>query len=216
MTSHKIEDYALLGDTRTAALVSKDGSVDWLCAPRFDSPACFAALLGSAEHGRWLLAPTALPHVIKRRYRDDTLVLETDYETDGGSVRVIDTMAPVPAGQTVTLVRIVEGRSGHVSMRMDLTIRFGYGLLAPWLQRVGDDLLAVSGPDALRLSTPIDVADHGGRAGAEFVLATRRDLHPCRTSRRWLLGGGARLARLAASCGRRRSGQDADRLWARR
>jgi GH15 family glucan-1,4-alpha-glucosidase len=171
VTSHKIEDYALLGDTRTAALVSKDGSVDWLCAPRFDSPACFAALLGSAKHGRWLLTPTALPHGIQRRYRDDTLVLETDYETDGGSVRVIDTMAPVPAGQTVTLVRIVEGRSGHVSMRMDLSIRFGYGLLAPRLERVGDDLLAVSGPDALRLSTPIDVADHGGRAGAEFVVS---------------------------------------------
>ena len=171
MTSHKIEDYALLGDTRTAALVSKDGSVDWLCAPRFDSPACFAALLGSAENGRWLLAPTALPDVIKRRYREDTLVLETNYETDSGSVRVIDTMSPVPAGETVTFVRIVEGRSGHVPMRMELAIRFGYGLLAPFLQRVSDDLLAVSGPDALRLSTPVDVADNGGCAAAEFVIS---------------------------------------------
>lgn len=171
MTSHKIEDYALLGDTRTAALVSKDGSVDWLCAPRFDSPACFAALLGSADNGRWLLAPTALPDVIKRRYREDTLVLETNYETDSGSVRVIDTMSPVPAGETVTFVRIVEGRSGHVPMRMELAIRFGYGLLAPFLQRVGDDLLAVSGPDALRLSTPVDVADNGGCAAAEFVIS---------------------------------------------
>jgi len=171
VTSHKIEDYALLGDTRTAALVSKDGSVDWLCAPRFDSPACFAALLGSADNGRWLLAPTALPDVIKRRYREDTLVLETNYETDSGSVRVIDTMSPVPAGETVTFVRIVEGRSGHVPMRMELAIRFGYGLLAPFLQRVGDDLLAVSGPDALRLSTPVDVADNGGCAAAEFVIS---------------------------------------------
>ena len=171
MTSHKIEDYALLGDTRTAALVSKDGSVDWLCAPRFDSPACFAALLGSADNGRWLLAPTALPDVIKRRYREDTLVLETNYETDSGSVRVIDTMSPVPAGETVTFVRIVEGRSGHVPMRMELAIRFGYGLLAPFLQRVSDDLLAVSGPDALRLSTPVDVADNGGCAAAEFVIS---------------------------------------------
>jgi GH15 family glucan-1,4-alpha-glucosidase len=171
VTSHKIEDYALLGDTRTAALVSKDGSVDWLCAPRFDSPACFAALLGSADNGRWLLAPTALPDVIKRRYREDTLVLETNYETDSGSVRVIDTMSPVPAGETVTFVRIVEGRSGHVPMRMELAIRFGYGLLAPFLQRVGDDLLAVSGPDALRLSTPVVVADNGGCAAAEFVIS---------------------------------------------
>jgi GH15 family glucan-1,4-alpha-glucosidase len=171
VTSHKIEDYALLGDTRTAALVSKDGSVDWLCAPRFDSPACFAALLGSADNGRWLLAPTALPDVIKRRYREDTLVLETNYETDSGSVRVIDTMSPVPAGETVTFVRIVEGRSGHVPMRMELAIRFGYGLLAPFLQRVSDDLLAVSGPDALRLSTPVDVADNGGCAAAEFVIS---------------------------------------------
>jgi hypothetical protein len=120
MTSHKIEDYALLGDTRTAALVSKDGSMDWLCAPRFDSPACFAGLLGSADNGRWLLAPTALSHVIKRRYREDTLVLETDYETDTGSVRMIDTMSPVPADETVTIVRIAEGRSGRVSMSMEL------------------------------------------------------------------------------------------------
>lgn len=171
MTSRRIEDYALLGDTRTAALVSKDGSVDWLCAPRFDSPACFAALLGSADNGRWLLAPTALPHAIKRRYREDTLVLETEYETDTGSVRVIDTMPPVPAGETVTIVRIVEGYSGRVPMSMELAIRFGYGLLAPALRSDGNDLFAVSGPDALRLSTPVDVSSQDGCAEAQFVVS---------------------------------------------
>jgi len=170
VTPHRIEDYALLGDTRTAALVSKEGSVDWLCAPRFDSPACFAALLGSAENGRWLLAPVAL-HAVKRRYREDTLVLETDYETDSGSVRVIDTMSLIPAGQSVTLVRIVVACSGSVPMRMELAIRFGYGLLVPSLRCVADDLVAVSGPDALRLSTPVAVSDHGGCADAEFVVS---------------------------------------------
>jgi hypothetical protein len=166
-----IEDYALLGDMSTAALVSREGSVDWLCVPRFDSPACFAALLGKPEHGRWLLAPAATSATTRRRYRDETLVLETDHETEDGSVTVIDTMPPTPASRRVTLVRIVVGRRGRVPMRMQLAIRYGYGLLTPWLERVNADLLAVCGPDALRLATPVEVTDSNGSAEAEFSVA---------------------------------------------
>jgi GH15 family glucan-1,4-alpha-glucosidase len=171
VVSSPIEDYALLGDMGTAALVSRAGSVDWLCVPRFDSAACFAGLLGQREHGRWLLAPSSTPQAIRRQYRDETLVLETDYETDQGSVTVVDAMPPGYAGQTVTLVRIVVGRSGRVPMRMELAIRLGYGLLTPWLEQVGPDLLAVSGPDALRLSTPVEVTEREGSAQAEFSVS---------------------------------------------
>jgi GH15 family glucan-1,4-alpha-glucosidase len=166
-----IEDYALLGDMSTAALVSREGSVDWLCVPRFDSPACFAALLGKPEHGRWLLSPAATSATTRRRYRDETLVLETDHETEDGSVTVIDTMPPTSASRRVTLVRIVVGRRGRVPMRMQLAIRYGYGLLTPWLERVDADLLAVCGPDALRLATPVEVTDSNGSAEAEFSVA---------------------------------------------
>jgi GH15 family glucan-1,4-alpha-glucosidase len=165
-----IEDYALLGDTRTAALVSREGSVDWLCPGRFDAPACFAALLGNREHGRWLLSPATAARSVRRRYRDDTLVLETDFETGSGSVTVIDTMAPTTAANNVTLARVVVGRRGRVPMRMDLAVRFGYGMLRPWLRRDGADLLAVSGPDALRLTAPVEVAAEDGCAEAGFTV----------------------------------------------
>src|SRR5512145_1895217 len=118
----RIEDYALIGDCETAALVARDGSIDWLCFPRFDSAACFAALLGTPEHGRWLLTPAAEARRVRRRYRPGTLVLETEYETDAGLVRLIDFM-PLRTG-TPELVRIVEGVRGVVPMRMDLAIRF--------------------------------------------------------------------------------------------
>src|SRR5262245_17051470 len=118
----RIEDYALIGDCQTAALVGRDGSIDWLCFPRFDSGACFAALLGSEEHGRWLLSPAAEPKQVRRRYRPGTLVLETEYETEDGAVRVIDCMPP--RSTTPDLVRMVEGVRGHVPMRMHLVIRF--------------------------------------------------------------------------------------------
>jgi GH15 family glucan-1,4-alpha-glucosidase len=120
--SARIEDYALLGDCQTAALVSRQGSVDWLCLPRFDSAACFAALLGTPEHGRWLLAPKGEVRQSRRRYRDETLILETDYRTDSGEVTVIDFM-PIRS-KNLDLVRIVEGRRGQVPMRMELVIRF--------------------------------------------------------------------------------------------
>ena len=156
--SKPIEDYALIGDTRTAALVSRDGSIDWMCLPRFDSGACFAALLGDARHGRWSIAPNGVKTTrITRRYRDGTLVLETEVTTTSGVVRIIDFMPPdedVP-----NVVRVVEGVSGTVPMRMELVIRFDYGWIVPWVRRESGGILAVGGPDALHLQTPIET--HG-------------------------------------------------------
>jgi hypothetical protein len=141
----RIEEYALIGDCETAALVSRDGSIDWLCFPRFDSAACFAALLGTPEHGRWLLTPTDTIQTIRRRYREGTLVLETKYQTDRGVVAVIDCMPLRTTSHDV--VRMVEGRRGQVHMRMELVIRFDYGLdplswllrSAKWLAGIGDE-----------------------------------------------------------------------------
>src|SRR5688572_488308 len=130
----RIENYAMIGDCETAALVGNDGSIDWLCFPRFDSPACFAALLGRPEHGRWKLAPAGEVHAVQRRYRDGTLVLETDFETPSGEVRLIECMPPRTAA--ADLVRIVEGRRGRVHMRMELIIRFDYGSIVPWVRHI--------------------------------------------------------------------------------
>jgi GH15 family glucan-1,4-alpha-glucosidase len=165
-----IEDYALLGDTQTAALVSREGSIDWLCLPRLDSPACFAALLGESEHGRWLLAPTTRTRAIARGYHEATLVLETEHETDEGTVAVVDAMPP-PVDRRVRVVRLVVGRRGRVPMRMELALRFGYGLVTPVLQRDGDDLVAVCGPDAIRLATPVALSDEDGTAYADFSVS---------------------------------------------
>src|SRR5437588_8843649 len=143
----RIEDYALIGDTQTAALVSMAGSIDWLCLPRFDSAACFAALLGDPDNGRWLLAPAGEVRSTSRRYRGDTLVLETDFVTDTGSVRVVDCMPP--RQEQPDLVRVAVGLRGRVRMRMELVIRFDYGSIVPWVTRDGDFLKAVGGPDAL-------------------------------------------------------------------
>ena len=129
-----IEDYALIGDCHTAALVGRDGSIDWLCFPRFDSAACFAALLGGPDNGRWLLAPSAKIKAVRRRYLDDSLVLETEFQTARGRVRVIDFM-PVHDDRW-DVVRIVEGVSGTVTMRMELIVRFDYGSIVPWVRRV--------------------------------------------------------------------------------
>ena len=174
-----IEDYALIGDTRTAALVHKDGSIDWLCLPRFDSAACFARLLGEPQHGRWSLRPCADVARTSRRYRGDTLVLETELAVAGGVVRIIDCMPPDE--DTPNLIRIVEGVSGEVAMRMELIIRFDYGWIVPWVRRTNGSLTAIGGPDALTLYTPIEhhgenlttVADFTVRAGQRipFVLS---------------------------------------------
>ncbi|HVV17236.1 MAG TPA: glycoside hydrolase family 15 protein [Polyangia bacterium] len=153
----RIEDYALIGDTQTAALVSNDGSIDWACFPRFDSDACFAALLGGPEHGRWRIGPAGEILDRRRRYRPGTLVLETELATAGGRCRVIDFM-PV-RGRAPDIVRIVEGVEGEVELVSDLTIRFGTGAIVPWVRRRGDALVAIAGADALCLRG--DLAVHG-------------------------------------------------------
>ena len=158
----------MIGDTQTAALIGDDGSVDWMCAPRFDSGACFAALLGDENHGRWLIAPVAGGRATRRRYRDHTLVLETELETPEGAVRIIDFM-PI-RDQTVDVVRIVEGLRGHVPMQMHLTIRFDYGQTIPWVRNIGGALVAVAGPDALVLRAPVETKGVGHSTVAEFTV----------------------------------------------
>ncbi len=178
MPSH-IEDYALLGDCETAALVSRDGSIDWLCWPRFDSGACFAALLGGPENGRWQIAPREIMESggrgdsvrIRRRYRNDTLILETDFETEdgGGAVTLIDFMPP--RGEASDVVRLVVGRRGRVAMRCELVIRFDYGANIPWVTRLEDGALrAVAGPDMAVLRTPAPVHGKDLKTVAEFTV----------------------------------------------
>ena len=166
-----IEDYALLGDTHTAALVSRSGSLDWLCAPRFDSPACFAALLGNAEHGRWLIAPAGEPRAVRRRYRDGTLVLETEFETGDGVVRLIDFMHCPPRDEGVDVLRVVQGVRGTVPMRMELVMRFDYGRIVPWVRREDGGLRAVAGPESLRLRAPVELENEGFATRARFSVA---------------------------------------------
>jgi GH15 family glucan-1,4-alpha-glucosidase len=164
-----IEDYALIGDTHTAALVSRDGSMDWLCLPRFDSPACFAALLGDASNGRWRLAPAGGVKEVRRRYQGDTLVLETEYHTDDGVVRVVDCMPPRQWDPDVA--RVVEGIRGRVPMRMELTIRFDYGSIVPWVRHIGGALHAIAGPDSIWLRTPVPVRGENWTTLADFTVA---------------------------------------------
>ncbi len=167
-----IEDYALIGDTETAALVARDGSIDWLCLPRFDSGSCMAALLGSEENGHWRLSPAGGTTAVRRRYRPGTLILETEMDAGTGVVRLIDFM-PVRSrdgGNNADLVRIVEGVRGSVEMRMDLVIRFDYGHLVPWVTHHGQRLLAVGGPDALTLYTPVEVHGQDLTSVSEFTV----------------------------------------------
>ncbi|MCZ2850896.1 glycoside hydrolase family 15 protein [Modestobacter sp. VKM Ac-2978] len=165
----RIEDYGLIGDLQTAALVGKDGSIDWLCLPSFDSAACFAALLGDERNGRWQLAPAGAGTCTSRQYRGDSLVLETEWETPTGTVRVIDFMPP--RGESPDVVRIVEGVSGQVPMRLDLVLRFDYGHLVPWVRSVDGDLVAVAGPDAVSLTTPVHLHGQDHTTAAEFEVA---------------------------------------------
>jgi GH15 family glucan-1,4-alpha-glucosidase len=164
-----IENYALVGDCHAAALVGSDGSIDWLCLPRFDSAACFAALLGGPEHGRWLLAPCAPVRSVRRRYRGDSLILETEFETDEGSVRVIDFM-PL-SNRRWDIVRIVEGLSGRVNLAMELIVRFDYGSIVPWVHRTGDMLLITAGPDTLELAASVAMEGENMKTVAEFCLS---------------------------------------------
>ena len=165
----RIEDYALLGDLQTAALVGRSGSVDWLPFPRFDSSSCFGALLGGSEHGRWLLAPKGMGPATDRRYRDETLILESEWQTETGRVRVIDFMPPRETKPDI--VRIVEGLEGSVQMRTELVIRFDYGSVVPWVRRLDSrTLVAIGGPDGLVLRTPIDLEPEGMTHTAEFTV----------------------------------------------
>ncbi len=163
----RIEDYAIIGDLETAALVERGGSIDWLCFPRFDSGACFAALLGDPDNGRWLLAPTA-GGTTSRRYRGDTLILETTWENDDGAVRVYDFMPP--RDEAPDVVRIVEGIRGKVEMRSELTIRFDYGHVVPWVRRVDEARVAVAGPDGLCFRTRAKTRGENMRTVSTFTV----------------------------------------------
>src|SRR5947209_6174271 len=165
----RIEDYALIGDCQTAALVGRDGSIDWLCFPRFDSGACFAALLGTPEHGRWLLAPAGEIKNTRRRYRDGTLVLETDFETDSGLVTVVDCM-PLRTKQP-DLIRQVVGRRGQVAMHTELIIRFDYGSLVPWVHRVKGGYVAIAGPDLLCLQSSAELRGENFKTVGDFTVS---------------------------------------------
>ena len=165
----RIEDYGLIGDLETAALVSRDGAVDWLCVPRFDSGAIFAALLGDSENGHWTIQPEGEFRSVGRQYRGDTLVLETELETDDGVVRLIDFMPPRETNPD--LVRIVEGVSGRVAMRMELALRFDYGSIVPWVRTIEGTLVAIAGPDAVLLRTPIEHEGRNLRTHGSFSVA---------------------------------------------
>jgi GH15 family glucan-1,4-alpha-glucosidase len=165
----RIEDYALIGDCETGALVGRDGSIDWLCFPCFDSPACMAALLGTPQHGRWLIAPAGEVSSVRRRYRDGTLVLETEYETADGAVTLIDCMPP--RTKNPDIVRIVEGKRGRVRMRVELIFRMDYGSVVPWVRRTERGLVAIGGPDGLLLTTPVELAGQDFRHIGEFTVA---------------------------------------------
>ncbi len=172
MISHehlKIEDYGIIGDTQTVALVGRNGSIDWLCLPRFDSAACFAALLGDEEHGCWKIAPAEEVTATRRNYRQGTLVLETEFETAGGRVRLIDCM-PVRA-RDADVVRVVQGVRGRVRMKMRLIVRFDYGSIVPWIRRLDDRLEAVAGPDALSFWSDVETHGEGLTTVADFTVS---------------------------------------------
>ncbi|MGE6737556.1 glycoside hydrolase family 15 protein, partial [Streptomyces sp. NPDC059900] len=187
----RIEDYALIGDMQSAALVSRDGAVDWLCLPRFDAPAVFAGLLGTEEHGFWRIAPAdsdtgeapvpgtdASPAADRRRYRGDSLILEQEWDTPHGSVRVIDFMPPRHLGKdpggNPTIIRIIEGITGRVRMRSALRLRFSYGPIVPWVHRVDDErgsrTAAVAGPDSVWLDGETETYGQNLTTYADFTI----------------------------------------------
>ncbi len=167
--SLRIEDYAMVGDTKSAALVGTNGSIDWLCAPRFDSPALFAALLGTEANGYYRIAPTGAVRCVERRYRPGTLLLETDFETEEGVVRLVDCMPP--DDEITEVVRIVEGLRGSVTMRMRLAPRFDYGRLIPTVVCIDQGAFAVAGPDAIYLRSPMDLAEDAAAVSVTFSVS---------------------------------------------
>jgi GH15 family glucan-1,4-alpha-glucosidase len=168
--SSRIEDYAVIGDCESAALVGRDGSIDWLCWPRFDSEACFAALLGSADNGRWLIAPRDTKARSSRRYRSNTLILETRFESEDGAATLIDFM-PI-RGEHPTVVRLVVGERGRLAMRLELVLRFGFGAVVPWVTRMEDGTLrAVGGPDMVVMHTPVHLKGRDLTTVGDFTVA---------------------------------------------
>src|SRR6202021_3516820 len=178
--SARIEDYALIGDCESAALVGRDGSIDWLCWPRFDSEACFAALLGTPDNGRWLIAPRDAKARVSRRYRDNTLILETRFETDEGAATLVDFM-PIRdqnSTQNPTVMRLVVGERGRLAMRLELVLRFGFGAIVPWVTRAEDGTLrAVAGPDMVVMHTPVHLKGENLTTVGEFTVS-RGDMVP--------------------------------------
>ena len=164
----RIEDYGMIGDLQTVALVSRHGCIDWLCVPRFDSGAIFASLLGDAENGHWTIQPAGDFHSPGRSYRGDTLVLDTELETADGTVRLTDFMPP--RGESPDVVRIVEGLRGSVDMRMELALRFDYGSIVPWVRSMDGQLVGIAGPDAVALRTPVELEGRDLRTYAEFTV----------------------------------------------
>ncbi|MDN2580197.1 glycoside hydrolase family 15 protein [Aquibium sp. ELW1220] len=173
--SKPLEDYGLIGNMVSAALVARDGSIDWLCAPRFDSPACFAALLGGPEHGRWLVAPVE-PGRTTRRYIPDTAILETRFETEAGVVTLTDFMPLTHDEDKIEVVRIVSGVSGAVPMQMEFILRFNYGEAVPWVRRRDYGLSAISGPDAVELHSRVPLSGRNMTTHADFVVRAGEDV----------------------------------------
>jgi GH15 family glucan-1,4-alpha-glucosidase len=169
LLSLPIEDYAMIGDCHTAALVSNRGSIDWLCLPHFDSAACFAALLGSAKNGHWTIAPAGAVRSMRRRYWNGTLILESEFDTDQGSVVLVDFMTP--RDDSPDLVRIVIGKSGKVSLKMELVLRFDYGSIVPWVVSTDRGISAIAGPDMVSLRTKIPLRGEGLSTVAEFTVS---------------------------------------------
>jgi GH15 family glucan-1,4-alpha-glucosidase len=170
-SSKRLEDYALIGNMISAALVARDGSIDWLCLPRFDSAACFAALLGGPQNGRWLIRPLDAGAKTSRRYVTDTAVLETRFETDAGAVTVTDSMPYTENKDRINVMRIVHGARGKVDMAMELVLRFNYGQAPPWVRRRDYGLSAVCGPDAVELHTRVDLRGEDMKTVAHFPVA---------------------------------------------
>jgi GH15 family glucan-1,4-alpha-glucosidase len=168
MPPSRLEDNAMIGDCQTAALVAKDGSIDWLCLPRFDSAVCFAAFIGAPDHGRWRIAPAGAVHQARRCYRENTLVLESEYTTHSSCVRIIDFM-PVRTREP-DLIRIVEGCEGEVRMELDSYIRFEYGSVVPWVRRQPQGIRATAGPDTVFVYTDVDLHGSDMHTAAEFTV----------------------------------------------
>lgn len=202
--SRRIEDYGFIGNMLSGALVSRDGSMDWLCLPRFDSDACFAALLGTPEHGYWRISPAGAVRRTSRRYLPHTPILETSFETEGGTATLVDFMPLSDDPEKVDVIRLVCGVSGRVTMRMDLALRFGYGKTVPWVRRRDYGIHAVAGPDAVELVTPVALHGEDMSTVAEFevgegdVVPFTLAYHPLHREPHFIDDAGIRLESTAA------------------